>query len=415
MDREISLEERRKLKLKKILRIGIPILIVVIAIIILMSVFTNGVRRSDIDFMVVDKGTLETSADASGKVVPAYEITITSPVATKILEIYCHEGDNVTPGESLMKLDLASEETELQKLADEKLMREYDTQQTQLASRTFLTNLEMQIKAKEMSVARLKTEMANERHLDSIGSGTGDRVREAELAYKTAQLELDQLRKQLHNETLSHAASYKTKQLEEGISAKNLAEKRRTLEDARIKAPANATITYLNSSLGTAISSGERLAVLSDLSHFKIEAQIPESNIDKLALGGDVNVRVGKNTMHGRIGTITPQSNNGVISFTVLLDDDSAEGLRSGLRTDLNILFDVKEDAVRIPNGNFYHGPGSYRLFVDNNDGYLERRDVILGEGNFNYVEVKSGLNPGDKVVKTDLEKLSANKKLKLR
>lgn len=415
MDREISLEERRKLKLKKILRIGIPILFVVIAIIILMSVFTNGVRRSDIDFMVVDKGTLETSADASGKVVPAYEITITSPVATKILEIYCHEGDNVTPGESLMKLDLASEETELQKLADEKLMREYDTQQTQLASRTFLTNLEMQIKAKEMSVARLKTEMANERHLDSIGSGTGDRVREAELAYKTAQLELDQLRKQLHNETISHAASYKTKQLEEGISAKNLAEKRRTLEDARIKAPANATITYLNSSLGTAISSGERLAVLSDLSHFKIEAQIPESNIDKLALGGDVNVRVGKNTMHGRIGTITPQSINGVISFTVLLDDDSAEGLRSGLRTDLNILFDVKEDAVRIPNGNFYHGPGNYRLFVDNNDGYLERRDVILGEGNFNYVEVKSGLNPGDKVVKTDLEKLSANKKLKLR
>lgn len=74
------------------------------------------------------------------------------------------------------------------------MMRNYDTRQTILASRTFLTNLEMKIKAKEMSVERLKTETDNERRLDSIGSGTGDRVREAELAYKTAVLELDQLR-----------------------------------------------------------------------------------------------------------------------------------------------------------------------------------------------------------------------------
>ena len=75
-------------------------------------------------------------------------MTITSPVSTKILEIYyCHEGDAVERGQSLMKLDLAGEETELQNLANQKMMRNYDTRQTILASRTFLTNLEMKIKA----------------------------------------------------------------------------------------------------------------------------------------------------------------------------------------------------------------------------------------------------------------------------
>ncbi|MDE6424095.1 MAG: N-acetylmuramoyl-L-alanine amidase, partial [Muribaculaceae bacterium] len=48
---------------------------------------------------------------------------------------------------------------------------------------TYLTDLHMRIRAKEMAVSHLKEEVANERRLDSIGSGTGDRIREAELAY----------------------------------------------------------------------------------------------------------------------------------------------------------------------------------------------------------------------------------------
>lgn len=415
MDREISPKEQKKRKIKKIMTVAIPIVIIFVGIILSISFMAPSMKRESLDFITVDKGTVETSADASGKVVPAYELIITSPIATRILEIYCHEGDNVKKGESLMKLDLASEETELQNLADQRMMKRYDTEQTILDSRTYLTNLEMQIKAKEMSVARLKTETANERRLDSIGSGTGDRVREAELAYQTAVLELDQMRKQLHNEQLSHAAARKTKELEEGITAKNLAEKKRTLDDARIKAPADATITYLNSSLGTSISAGEKLAVLSDLNHFKILAQMPESNVDKLSLGSEVNVRVGKKTLAGRIGTITPQSNNGVVSFTVLLDNDSDERLRSGVRAEINVLYDIKEGVVRMPNGSYYHGPGQYILFVDNGEGALERREVMLGDGNFDYVEVQSGLRPGERVVKNDLSEYNNRKKINLK
>lgn len=395
--------------------VAIPLVVIFAGIILSISFMAPSMKRESLDFITVDKGTVETSADASGKVVPAYELIITSPVATRIMEIYCHEGDNVKKGESLMKLDLASEETELQNLADQRMMKRYDTEQTILDSRTYLTNLEMQIKAKEMSVARLKTETANERRLDSIGSGTGDRVREAELAYQTAVLELDQMRKQLHNEQLSHAAARKTKELEEGITAKNLAEKKRTLDDARIKAPADATITYLNSSLGTSISAGEKLAVLSDLNHFKILAKMPESNVDKLSLGSEVNVRVGKKTLTGRIGTITPQSNNGVVSFTVLLNNDSDERLRSGVRAEINVLYDIKEGVVRMPNGSYYHGPGQYILFVDNGEGGLERREVMLGDGNFDYVEVQSGLRPGEKVVKNDLSEYNNRKKINLK
>ena len=273
----------------------------------------------------------------------------------------------------------------------------------------------MKIKAKEMSVSHLKAEVANERRLDSIGSGTGDRIREAQLAYETGKLELEQLRMQLHNERKAHAASFRSKQLEGTISSRNLEEMQRTLDDAKVKAPRQGTVTFLNKSLGTSISAGEKLAVVSDLTHFKINGEIPESNSGKLSIGSAVNVRINRNMVKGHISNISPQSVNGLVQFTVLLEDDSDKLLRSGLRTDLNVVYDIHDGVVRIPNGSYFQGPGSYQLFVKTSDDKLERRNVSLGDSNFDYVEVKSGIKPGEMVVVSDMAVYKDKKTVKLK
>lgn len=183
---------------------------------------------------------------ATGKIVPLYEQAIVSPVGTRIMEVYCNEGDSVEAGESLLRLDLQSAEADYQRMADEVSMKKNEIEQESLNSATYLTDLEMKVKVKEMSLGHLKAEVANERRLDSIGSGTGDRIRQAELAYSTARLELDQLKTQLANEKKAHAVAYRSKQLEGTISARNLETMGRTLDDARVKAPRKGTVTWLN-------------------------------------------------------------------------------------------------------------------------------------------------------------------------
>lgn len=414
MDREIPIEEIKRKRNRRLLIGGGVVVALFAGLFLVLSLLSPSVKESQISIGTADKGTIETSADASGKVVPAYEITLVSPVATKILEIHCHEGDLVEEGQSLMKLDLLSEESELRRVTDQKTMKVYESRRADLDSRTTLTNLEMQIKAKEMSVARLRTEVSNERHLDSIGSGTGDRVKEAELAYRTAALELDQMRKQLANERLSHEAARKGRTVEEGIYSRNIEEMQRTLNDAGLHAPMKATVSYLNSSLGTSISAGEKLAVLSDLNHFKVTAEIAEGSSDKVAVGSEVKVRIGKNIYPGKVASVSPQSQNGVVSFTVLLDNDSDAALRSGIRAEVNVVYDILENVVRIPNGAYYKGPGSYRLFVETDKNVMERRDVVLGESNFQYVEVKSGIRPGERFIMSESDKLNSRKKVKI-
>ena len=415
MDRELTKEEKQKEKRKLYYKIGAVLFLLAGLITGIYFFLDDSINSKNIQTAIAEKGRLESSVSATGKIVPLYEQTIVSPVATRILEVYCDEGDSVISGQSLLRLDLESAETERRRLADEVTMKNIELEQTALNNETYLTDLEMKIKAKEMAVSHLKAEVANEKRLDSIGSGTGDKIREAELAYSTAQLELQQLKTQLMNEKKTHAAVYKSKQLEESISQRNLHEMERTLDDAKVKAPKSGTVTFLNKTLGTSIGAGERLAVVSDLSHFKIAAELPEGNAGKLSVGSAVKIRFNKNTLEGHISSISPQSQNGMVEFNVLLDDDSDKRLRSGLRTELNVVYDVHDDLVRIPNGQYFQGPGTYSLFIKVASDKLERRSVTLGDSNFDYVEVKSGINPGEEVVITDMSDYKSKKALTLK
>ena len=415
MDRQLTKDEKRRESRKIYIKIGIGILILGGIITGLVFLLNNSIDQSSLIIAKAEKGTLESSVSATGKIVPLYEQAIVSPVATRILEVYCDEGDSVSSGESLLKLDLESTESEMRRLSDEVSMKNIELEQTALNNETYLTDLEMKIKTKEMAVNHLKAEVTNEKRLDSIGSGTGDRIREAELAYSTGLLELEQLKVQLLNEKKAHAASYKSKQLEGSISLRNLHEMERTLDNAKIKAPKNGFITYLNKALGTSIAAGERLAVVSDLSHFKIAGEIAEGNAGKLSLGSAVKVKFNRNIIDGHISSISPQSQNGIVEFNVLLNDDNDKRLRSGLRTELNVVYDVHEEIVKIPNGQYFQGPGDYFLFVKVAPDKLERRNVTLGDSNFDYVEVKAGIKPGEEVVITDMADYKSHKVLSLK
>ena len=403
MDRELTKKEKQKETIKLFLKISFAVLLLGGIITAIVFLTDDSVDQSKLQIAKAENATLESSVSASGKIVPLYEQSIVSPVATRILEVYCDEGDSVSVGQSLLKLDLESTETELRRLSDEVSMRNIELEQTALNNETFLTDLEMRIKTKEMAVNHLKAEVINEKRLDSIGSGTGDKIREAELAYSTALLELEQLKMQLINERKAHEATYKSKQLEESISQRNLIEMERTLDNARIKAPKSGIVTFLKKDLGTSITPGEKIAVVSDLSHFKISAEIPEGNAGKLSVGSLVKIRFNRNTIIGHISNIAPQSLNGMVVFNILLDNDSDKTLRSGLRTELNVVYDVHDDIIRIPNGQYFQGPGIYSLFVKISPDKAERRAVTLGDSNFDYVEVKNGINDGEEIIISDM------------
>ncbi|HIZ32197.1 MAG TPA: HlyD family efflux transporter periplasmic adaptor subunit [Candidatus Bacteroides merdigallinarum] len=415
MDREIPKEERRRERNKKLIRYGVAGVAGVVVLSVLISLMRTGVKEKDLVFSTVDQGTIEVSVSASGKVVPAFEEIINSPINTRILEVYKKGGDSVDVGTPILKLDLQSAETEYKKQLDEEQMKRYQLEQLEVNNSTYLSDLEMQVKVSEMKLNRMEVELRNERYLDSLGSGTTDRVHQAELNFKTGKLELEQLRQQLANERKVKAADLKVKQLEYEIFRKSLAETKRTLDDAQVRSPRKAILTYINNQIGAQVGEGTQIAVISDLSHFKVEGEIADTYGDRVAAGGRAIVKIGSEKLEGQVSSVTPLSKNGVISFTVQLEDDSNRRLRSGLKTDVYVMNAVKEDVMRVANASYYVGRGEYDLFVRDGEGQLVKRKVQLGDSNFEYVEVVSGLKPGDQVVVSDMSQYKNKNKLKLK
>lgn len=415
MDREIPKEVRDKERKKKFIKYGAIGVAAVVCIAVLISFMRSSVNRKDLVFSEVDNGTIEVSVSASGKVVPAFEEIINSPINTRIVEVYRKGGDSVDVGTPILKLDLQSTETEYKKLLDEEQMKRYQLEQLKVNNNTYLSDLAMQVKISAMKLNRMEVELRNERYLDSLGSGTTDKVRQAELNFNTGKLELEQLRQQYANEKEVKAADLKVKELEFNIFAKSLAEMKRTLDDAQIRSPRKAILTYINNQVGAQVPQGTQVAVISDLSHFKVEGEIADTYGDRVAAGGRAIVKIGNEKLEGIVSSVTPLSKNGVISFTVQLVEDNNKRLRSGLKTDVYVMNAVKEDVMRIANASYYVGRGEYELFVQDSDNEIIKRKVQLGDSNFEYVEVVSGLQPGDKVVVSDMSNYKNKSKLKVK
>lgn len=415
MDREIPKEVRDKERKKKFIKYGAIGVAAVVCIAVLISFMRSSVNRKDLVFSEVDNGTIEVSVSASGKVVPAFEEIINSPINTRIVEVYRKGGDSVDVGMPILKLDLQSTETEYKKLLDEEQMKRYQLEQLKVNNNTYLSDLSMQVKISAMKLNRMEVELRNERYLDSLGSGTTDKVRQAELNFNTGKLELEQLRQQYANESKVKEADLKVKELEFNIFSKSLAEMKRTLDDAQIRSPRKAILTYINNQVGAQVAEGSQVAIISDLSHFKVEGEIADTYGDRVAAGGRAIVKIGNEKLEGTVSSVTPLSKNGVISFIVQLNEDNNKRLRSGLKTDVYVMNAVKEGVLRLANASYYVGRGEYELFVQDSKDEIVKRKVQLGDSNFEYVEVVSGLKPGDKVVVSDMSSYKNKNKLKLK
>ena len=413
MDREISKEVQRKEQRKQFIKIGAVAGGLIVLIVVVISMLQTSLKRKDLNISTVDKGVIEVSVSASGKVIPAFEEIINSPINSRIVEVYKRGGDSVDIGTPILKLDLQSAETEYNKQLDEEQMKSLQLEQQRVTNHNKLSEMEMNLKVSRMELDRKAVELRNERYLDSLGAGTTDKVRQVELDYNVSVLKLKEDEQKYKNEQALAEADLKVKSLELNIFRKSLAETRRTLEDAQIRSPRKAILTYVNNEIGSQIGQGAKVAIVSDLSHFKIEGEIADTYGDRIAAGSKAVIKIGSEKLDGTVSDVTPLSKNGVISFTVQLEEDNHKRLRSGLKTDVYVMNAVKDDVLRIANSSYYVGKGEYELFVVNGDQLLKRK-VQLGDSNFEYVEVVSGLQEGDQVVVSDMNAYKEKNKLKI-
>lgn len=415
MDRKLPQQYIRRQWYRRIATVLVFFALLTGGVIGVHSLLTSSVRAKDLQTCRVERGSLETSISSSGQVVAAQEEVILSPISSRILEVYHQSGDEVEAGTPLLRLDLKSAQEALEKQRDEGQMMRLQLNQLRIQQANTLADMLMNIKVDSMKVVRLEGELQGERYLDSLGSGTAEKVRLAELALQSARMELEQARRHLAGERVKQQTDISIKQLEMNIFEKNLIATERTLHDAEIRSPRHATVTRILTQVGAQVAQGAEVATVADLTSFVIKSQLAENMASWGSTGTAVRVKVGSTWLTGHVGQVDASSQGGMITFQVQLDEADNPNLRPGLRAEVHLMSDIRQDVLRVVRGAFnYQGPGDYPLFVRTADDKLTRRTVKLGASNYEHIEVVSGLQEGDEVVLTDMSAFMGEQEVKV-
>lgn len=401
MDRELPIEV---VKRRKRIRIGIG-LTVLGAVLLLFSglraILGTTLNRSTLLTSLAEIGEIEATVTASGVVVPEFEQILTAPIGTTIEAIHIRSGDSVRAGESILQLDTVAlgaayrniaGEIEIQKNRQEQVILGLEREQADLQA-------SHDIKILNEKFALSKFERA--KRLFDIGGITRTEFDLTALELEIARRELQQLGDQLRTAEASYASAKRQLEYQLSVQSNQLSETRRQISLTEARAIRSGILTWVNDHVGAAVSAGEVIAKVGDLSSFEVEATISDVHIGKLSLGGNVIVRIRDTELRGTIASIRPEIQNGVVSFVAAIGERSHPALHPNLRADVFVVTSTVERVVRVRNGPFYNGTVNQEVFMIVGDRAV-KTIVDIGVSNFDWVEIKRGIEPGAEVIVSD-------------
>jgi len=138
-------------------------------------------------------------------------------------------------------------------------------------------------------------------------------------------------------------------------------------------------------------------------SDFIIKAEVNETDVVNLQLGQDVDIRLDayfEDKLNGKITEISPISTNigGVVSFELIVKPEIENGpkLLYGLSASLDITISSVEDVLYVPIQSVFEEDGKSYVSIPGEDGTINKTEVTTGVFNYDFIEIKSGLNEGD-------------------
>jgi HlyD family secretion protein len=359
-------------------------------------------KMSAIRTAVVEIGSIENTINASGEILPEFEQVITSPISAVIQNVIVEAGNEVKPGQSILELDKEYTTMEYEKLRFQVESKHIAITKIKLELEKSFYDLKANDSIKQLQINSLHAILEDTRRLLKAGGGTREEVEQAELNLKIAQLEKRQLENTIRNKQKTMHADMRESELAAHIQEKDMMELQRKLQRANITATRPGVITWVNRNIGSTIREGESLVRVADLGSFKVVGTISDNYLDQLHTSMPVIIRVNDSILRGTVVNVRPSIQNNIVSFDIELKDRSSRLLRPNLKVEVFLVTSNTTKVMRVGNGPAFKGALRQDIFVLK-DGKAYRRTVDIGSSNFDFVQIKNHVTPGETVIISDM------------
>lgn len=281
--------------------------------------------------------TFESAFSYLGTFEPVRQNTIGSDASGKIIRLNVEEGDRVSQGQVIAKID------------DEML--------------------QLQLENAEVNIEGQKNDDIRYTNLAKDNAVPGVQVEKTKLGLKSAEIQKKQLQKQLRS--------------------------------TNITAPFSGVITKKLVDLGSVIGGGSQIVEITDISSLKLTVSVPERDILKFKLNQDVSIKAdiyGDRSFNGKVTNVSVQadkSHNFKVQITV---KNAQQELMAGMYGSVSLVNSKSITALAIPRKALVGSSKNPQVYVIRN-GKAVLTSFNAGTSDGEYIEVISGLSKTDKIV----------------
>lgn len=357
---------------------------------------------------VIERRDLEEIVTASGNIRARRTVDMSSDVSARVQDLLVEEGDDVTAGQVLLRLEPDQYQAALSRA--EASLAQARAQESQ--QRANLTQAQ--------------------RNLDRL---LALRARDSLLVSRQ---QLDDAETTVEvQEALVESAAFGVSQAQAGVD-----EQRDRLSKTVFRAPMAGKVTRLNVEegetviIGTMNNPGSLVLTISDLSVIEVVVQVDETEVSEIALGDSASIRIDAFPDRTFAGYVTEIGNSAInppseqaanqqaaIDFEVVLTLAETDApVRPDLSATADIVVESRKNALAVPiialtvrdredvmddsastMNDAGSTPGNASVDVEGaflvREGVVEFRPVEIGIAGQEYFEVLSGLEEGDTIV----------------
>lgn len=343
---------------------------------------------------------------ATGKIYPAMEVSISPDVPGEIIELYIEEGDSVSQGQVLLKIQPDDLKAMLNR-----------TVSGLEGSKAQKQNAQARLTQAEAQLTNAQAEYNRSKQLYQEELISQQQLLQAELTFNTARAE-------------KQAAIQNVKAAEHTInmSANDVQQASINYKRTIVRAPQAGIISKLNVEkgervVGTSQMAGTEMLTIADFKNMECRVEVSEIDIAKVEVGDSCKVEVDSYRGKQFTGIVTkisnslggnanlPTSNDQVTNFMVyikMLPESYAElshkkfPFRPGMSASVDVITSVEKDKLAIPlNAVTAKTQKQYKQFINDstsntaNDKDLLEYVFIIKEGKTQLVPVTTSTQDG--------------------
>jgi HlyD family secretion protein len=394
--------ERRGIRKELKIAIAVALVALAAAAFYFMAPTANSqtIAADRVTISEVRRGRFDDFLPLRARVEPSVTVFLDAVEGGRVEQRMVEDGAVVQQGQLLavlsnsdLQLNVLARQTEVTQQINSMRSQELSLSQTRLANQRALIEADLQAQ-------QARRQYETQRPLAARGYVSQKQFQDTRDIYNASRERVTILRRQ--QATDERLQSSQLAQLRASTAALNqsLQLARASLDALNLRAPVSGQLTSFSIQVGQSFNRGERLGQIDSAGSNKLRAQVDEFYLGRVAEGQIASAEVSGRPYRMRVSKIYPQVRNGAFEIDLNFVAGEPANLQRGQTVQIRLTLGDPSPALLIPYGAFYNETGGNWVFVVAPDGgSAVKRPVRLGRRNSEYIEVLSGLEPGERVI----------------